>query len=1186
MTTGEEKNYKVSLSMLERRNDMGLVKDFLQLGRYKDALALIEGSLRHSVSDTVRDDCYKFVWENNGDIFSLQNISDFNYLVHNVIHLGEIMSDETELSLTDVLTLYKVTLRRLDAEMNASDEQSKLDDPGARDLLRSRLRYLETLLGLPNHAERTISIYFFRQLICLESLIDVAKYFANAGDVQSLSIVMARNWVELGSNTSRMDILDNIPLSLEVSQYAHLLPCCCEQSTFSYKVNEHRITSSVGNPGITTDDVETGAHIQSFVEKLYNLKPSQDILEDNIRFNHFPDSDDVLCKVIYWYLQRAQAIYRYTGQLDSVIEFCDYGLSRCTTHHFNDEHDFVTRYHELLSLKAQYFRFRQFIIYENVNRIQDKLTISQMRQLGTDGVLRRFLTMHDNLSTVSDILKLAIQSSVYDSLPHTIHKLSVGETEITTVTSFALNALSDSISKADCYQSFLRALELCAIIAKSSSPSLPTSERLIKDDQNLNNFITAIFAVISSKALFPEVISHLWTLYESLSHRPLDSKYSTFAHNLWHSIVAVDLTLKWVDACSEVTLSMLQEAREKNLTAPQSLKVSSHFSAFGYHVAACMARGFFERLTSLHCNDLRIFLLQFLSDITDLSEQCFESSLSIPYIVEEYLFREALTCNSFSVIREIILMPETFINHGSLDNYLMDHIRQIISHMSSPESYEIVKSLQGILGKCISATVTDELKMCFRYYSYTRFLKEHTSVNFTTMTYEAFRTEAPIIVLRPLVKISMMKWVDMHPEWIEPDRATDLCTDLFSVLLTGGFDSFQVESRRYSLDQLFNKLLNVAGDLNRRDFILLRSIWVQSAMDQQYQTVAVAFTILLIFDIKNMSINHDISSSVENDLLPAIDTVTRTLAVLVSGESFVNKFTLFKIGITFLNSLVISWPMKVWKQVDYLSDILRQVEIKSAKLYEDEAFRTYQRDVSRSVSALSCGLFMSQMISASSKTMIDLCLTRTMVVKRDSSNLLSLQPRDVWLDVSLAVGFHDSSLPIEFIDEKTDLVNTSIKDLTLGIDRPLIVVDDAIVKQLCDRGYSAFGAKRAALSTGNKDFLSALRWAIEHSNDSKFNEPMVFLKRCQSPNIDIDSISALSQGLQYLKRMTMTKKQSEHHMFGRDQSEKESLGLSNIQMRLKNLAESERKRLADEGRKLLAVSRKAKHVFSSSQLKP
>jgi hypothetical protein len=161
-----------------------------------------------------------------------------------------------------------------------------------------------------------------------------------------------------------------------------------------------------------------------------------------------------------------------------------------------------------------------------------------------------------------------------------------------------------------------------------------------------------------------------------------------------------------------------------------------------------------------------------------------------------------------------------------------------------------------------------------------------------------------------------------------------------------------------------------------------------------------------------------------------------------------------------------------------------------------------------------------------------------------------------------------------------------------------VAADEGIVKQLCGRGYSIFGAKRAAISTQNRGFRDALSWAVEHFNDQSFNQPILLLKSAESASVDSYSIYHLYLHLKSLRRKTAAAIKVDAHVAStdmshtpnsntindglkresssNDQREVNPPSLLDMKSQLKNLEDSERRRLAHEGRKLLDIARKAK----------
>jgi uncharacterized UBP type Zn finger protein len=55
-------------------------------------------------------------------------------------------------------------------------------------------------------------------------------------------------------------------------------------------------------------------------------------------------------------------------------------------------------------------------------------------------------------------------------------------------------------------------------------------------------------------------------------------------------------------------------------------------------------------------------------------------------------------------------------------------------------------------------------------------------------------------------------------------------------------------------------------------------------------------------------------------------------------------------------------------------------------------------------------------------------------------------------------------------------------------------VNEVLLQQLVDMGFSVEGCKRALINTGNSDVEAAMNWVFEHQSDADFDTPY------QAPN--------------------------------------------------------------------------------------
>ena len=78
--------------------------------------------------------------------------------------------------------------------------------------------------------------------------------------------------------------------------------------------------------------------------------------------------------------------------------------------------------------------------------------------------------------------------------------------------------------------------------------------------------------------------------------------------------------------------------------------------------------------------------------------------------------------------------------------------------------------------------------------------------------------------------------------------------------------------------------------------------------------------------------------------------------------------------------------------------------------------------------------------------------------------------------------------------------------------------DPNLVHRLIERGYSENAAKKAVFMTGNTGYNEALGWAVTHTLDPNFNEPIVFVRDPRKMYIDEAGIQLLQKTLHATQR--------------------------------------------------------------------
>jgi hypothetical protein len=76
-----------------------------------------------------------------------------------------------------------------------------------------------------------------------------------------------------------------------------------------------------------------------------------------------------------------------------------------------------------------------------------------------------------------------------------------------------------------------------------------------------------------------------------------------------------------------------------------------------------------------------------------------------------------------------------------------------------------------------------------------------------------------------------------------------------------------------------------------------------------------------------------------------------------------------------------------------------------------------------------------------------------------------------------------------------------------------------LVRRLVDRGYSENAARRAVMMTGNSGYNDALGWAVMHTMDPNFNQPVAILKPENKLYVDEEAILLLNRSLEQISRV-------------------------------------------------------------------
>lgn len=317
---------------------------------------------RYRGDQRLMNECQIDLWNKNGDPQALKLISDDSYVIRQALGLTTKNIWHNNLSLGDLLEIFREALAR--CESGEDDKQVIACQLG------NVVRRLGTFSLVLNHAtaaaaattglssnDQTSSCVYSKRFLHLfmhESLHGIAACAASKGDINTLTVVIARNPFSL---RERMGLLGLIPFEVHIRHYEHLLPCCRDniegkdaqyllrtQGTdaflshpqfFAYLSNvqldrrrrENKNSVDESSIDVFTDDAD----------RYHIMRHLEEAASDDSNAGAPPVMKDDIVK---WYLTRALQMHNQTGQALRMKETCAAGLVRLGFGTFQDAGEF------------------------------------------------------------------------------------------------------------------------------------------------------------------------------------------------------------------------------------------------------------------------------------------------------------------------------------------------------------------------------------------------------------------------------------------------------------------------------------------------------------------------------------------------------------------------------------------------------------------------------------------------------------------------------------------------------------------------------------------------------------------------------------------------------------------------------------------------------------------------------
>lgn len=289
--------------------------------------------------------CRIRLWEDKGDVKALKDIFDDAYVIDQAVKLLQSCDVNKDLTLDDLLDALREALTRCDAlrgnESTARQFKDAIKRIGTYKLL---LNYYGDKITASNvDANVAAGFSLDRQLSFVqqflnefnnESLRRITASAALRGDIYALTVLIVRHPFSI---SARMELLDLIPLEVDLSLYEQLLPCnvgLVDDHNFLLRGSEKFLSSLQLFTHLSNLQLKRRQEDDSNSRET----PPIDIFTDDADRDHVMlhlekgsgDTATLTTKddVATWYLKRALNTHNRYGQVISLKELCEAGLVR------------------------------------------------------------------------------------------------------------------------------------------------------------------------------------------------------------------------------------------------------------------------------------------------------------------------------------------------------------------------------------------------------------------------------------------------------------------------------------------------------------------------------------------------------------------------------------------------------------------------------------------------------------------------------------------------------------------------------------------------------------------------------------------------------------------------------------------------------------------------------------------
>ena len=1107
---------EISVSVLDKLDTKAIVESLVRGSKYKDAIATakrLQGADRESVSEMV-ESCKMKLWKSRNELEYLQMVEDDVYVVREAFEFSKTskigLSDDEGLAL--FRSLHEVALQR--AKNPRLKSLILFAGAEKKELVIRKLNERLIKLGTYELICRLFSVQTSFDLFCTDfldlSVQEIATNLARLGEIDALSIVCYRHRYEIRLCT---EVLDALPLSIAPSTYHHLLPVpvdklsgsrflgiCDEVSLLDW----YEMPSYLGERrgvAVVLDDSDQMLVLQQKAPDDADVKSSL-------------KSNDTILK---WYASRLTEMQHFSQSLDHIIDFAGFAL---VAFDGTDDSSVLSDIHETLA----YAKALEEML------LSDMWSGAAVSRLATlDRAELESLTVEDFVSAVFE--SLVNQTTIDYRYKKFFRPLMRDQSMDEQICNYLVDKLQESSAQLD-KEGFISSLARCAAFASLSRSSMDVANRILKGETSLVDLLKSTLGhfLLSWKWItfgpdeLVSTIGFLWSIYESLP-RCLDSDdageahLSQFADETFEKLVVLDIMSRWpkvsaIRVLSETTADRLVECAMTDICGSfcSQLDDQKIISRPSHH---------FEFVTML------------FSDLCELRRLKLAQNVAVDEVVTESLLASLLQSENVDVVGAILAeAPPGLIQQEKAKSAIMTFVDEALFSedvdASAGGKLRAAVALKEVLKRNFSASEL-ELQTAWSYLDAANFVNDVllSSVGARRMTPGDVRSQKPLDVLEALLRDHPHLVILNCKEWEDAAWATS---------------ANQVE-REYTADR--SLAVESSVQISRGRPTLPGGAVFHLAHLLGLESPAAATV------VKCRVIHHAVSCKLfgaaaavcrmilrgENSLRDksSIASVVEAICIVVSTQQYDDCLTKVELCKATIGSFISSVDTRQLRAFQRISDILQQQELlllggagATQPKISRNAFHSIQNlvvDTRSEYASDLTDLFRTFRVHASDLSLDD---SLTMTLSRFvaywciaqatrpkphmPSSMETTQARNIIsMAASLLLHVGDTGLSGSTLRE-LQLILRDQADAASKIsetDSMPLQPDKQIVSGLVGRGYSQLGARRAVIMTRNRGYDEAMQWAVRHSLEHGFDDPMVFVGRQNPLFLDSDGIRLL-----------------------------------------------------------------------------